>query len=224
MTSARTSKPSGDRLVVATRNPGKLIELRTLLGPAFENVVDLRTAGVDESDEEADLEDGTTFEANAVAKARYFAARTNGLPVLADDSGLCVRALGGAPGVFSRRYAGAVGTDAEVAGANAAKLLSALATVADRGAWFACAVAYVAPGREMVATGRTDGRILDAPRGTEGFGYDPLFWSDELARSFGEASPAEKARVSHRARAVRQLLAGLRAEPARVAGVSTVTR
>ena len=193
-------------LLIATRNVGKAVELRTLLAPLGVPVVDLREAGISPTPEEDTIEDGETFEANALAKVRYFSARSNHRPVLADDSGLCVPALDGAPGVRSRRYAGVVGSEAAVAAANSARLLEALDGVVDRRAEFVCAVAYVEDGRESVYIGRVAGRILDAPRGANGFGYDPLFWSDDLARGFGEATNIEKARVSHRARAVRALL------------------
>jgi XTP/dITP diphosphohydrolase len=193
------------KVLVATRNSGKARELRALLAPLGFVAVDLVHAGISETEAEDALETEATFEGNALAKARYFAGLSGARPVLADDSGLCVAALGGAPGVRSRRYAGALGGEAVVSAANSAKLLRELANVEDRSAEFCCAVAYVAGEHECVATGRVGGRILTEGRGSGGFGYDPLFWSDELGRTFAEASDVEKARVSHRARAIAQL-------------------
>lgn len=189
-------------LLVATRNSGKTRELRALLAPLGRPLIDLREAGISAAPEEDAVEDEPTFEGNALAKAHYFARLGNGRPVLADDSGLCVRALGGAPGVHSRRYAGATGDEATVSAANSAKLLRELADVDDRRAEFVCAVAYVDATRELVAVGRTEGRILRQPVGSGGFGYDPLFWSDQLGQTFAEASQEAKGRVSHRARAI----------------------
>lgn len=197
-------------LVLATRNVGKAAELRALLAPLGARVLSLDDAGIAPDPDEERVEDGATFEENAIAKARYFAARTGGRPVIADDSGLCVTALDGAPGVRSRRWAGATGSEADVSRANSAHLLVALRDVTDRGAAFVCAVAYSDGATEIVARGETTGRILDAPLGTQGFGYDPLFWSDELGRGFGEATRDEKAHVSHRARGVMQLIETLR--------------
>ncbi len=196
-------------LIVATRNPGKAAELRALLEPLGVFVVDLQTAGIEPDPLEDEIESGATFEENARAKANYFAARAAGRAVLADDSGLCVAALGGAPGVRSRRYAGAVGSDTDVSDANCARLLEELRDVADRRAEFVCAVAFRDGKREVVCVGRTAGRILAAARGTSGFGYDPVFWSDELQLGFGDATRAEKASVSHRTRAFERLAAAL---------------
>ena len=195
-----------DEIVLATRNVGKAAELRTLLAPLSATLVDLDAAGIAPDPAEDAIEDGETFEANALAKARYFAARSGGRPVIADDSGLCVAALGGAPGVRSRRYAGAVGTEAEVSGANSRHLLEAMRSISDRRAAFVCALAYCGTGRELVVLAQSSGQILEQATGVEGFGYDPLFWSDDLQRSFGEASRDEKAQVSHRARAALELM------------------
>ncbi|HEY0777526.1 MAG TPA: RdgB/HAM1 family non-canonical purine NTP pyrophosphatase [Gemmatirosa sp.] len=199
-------------VIVATRNAGKASELRELLAALPFRILSLDDAGIAPEPEEDDVENGTTFTENAVAKARYFAARAGGRAVIADDSGLCVDALGGAPGVRSRRYSGALGSEREVSRANCAHLLEALRGVDGRRAHFACAIAYSADGAEVVGVGRTNGRILDEARGAAGFGYDPLFWSDDLQRSFGEARAADKARVSHRARAVAQLVRALDAD------------
>ncbi len=193
-------------IVIATRNRGKAAELRALLAPLGSRVLDLADVGVPYESDEDGVEVGSSFEENALAKARYFAARCQERAVLADDSGLCVTGLGGAPGVYSRRYSGVVGDDQTVAQANNARLLSALAGVADRRAVFVAALAYVSENVAVVTTGATPGRILAEGRGLGGFGYDPLFWSDELGRSFAEASADEKARVSHRARAAVAML------------------
>lgn len=193
-------------ILLATRNRGKVDELRELLAPLGRRVIDLGDAALAPTPDEDGLEDAPTFEANALAKARHFARRSPGRAVLADDSGLCVAALGGAPGVYSRRYAGATGTDAEVTAANSAKLLRKMTGVAQREAEFVCAVAYIDAAGELVTTGRVRGRILEMASGSRGFGYDPLFWSDELGCSFADATEREKAEVSHRARAVARLL------------------
>lgn len=201
------SSAADDRaLLVATRNAGKSRELRALLAPLGRPVIDLLEAGIAASPEEDALEDAPTFEGNASAKARYFARVSGGRAVLADDSGLCVFALGGAPGVRSRRYVGETGDEATVSAANSAKLLRELAQVDDRRAEFVCALAYVDGPRELVALGTTAGRILRQPIGSGGFGYDPLFFSDDLGQTFAEATEEAKGRVSHRARAIAALL------------------
>lgn len=158
------------------------------------------------------LELHDSFAANARSKAEYFAQRT-GLPTVADDSGLEVLVLGGAPGVRSKRFAGASGTAAQVDAANNAELLRRLAGApeARRRARFRCVLAYL-PAPNAVAEffeGSCPGRILEAPAGSDGFGYDPLFWCDELGKTLAEASPEEKDAVSHRGRAVRELAARL---------------
>ncbi len=154
------------------------------------------------------VEDGATFAANAALKAEAFAA-ANALPALADDSGLCVAALDGAPGVYSSRYAGTEGGD----DANNAKLLRALAGVEDRRAAFVCHLHLAFPdGRSaLTAEGRVEGEIVRTPDGAEGFGYDPLFFSPELGTTFARAGAEAKASVSHRGRALRALVALLRA-------------
>lgn len=202
--------PVKREIVLATRNAGKAAELRALLSPLDATVLSLDDVGIPCTPEEDAVENADTFDANAMAKARYFAARSGGRAVIADDSGLCVAALDGAPGVRSRRYAGAVGTEADVSRANSARLLEALRDVADRRAAFVCAAAYSNGVQTVVAVGQTSGRILERPQGTQGFGYDPLFWSDDLGRGFGEATALEKAQVSHRARAVERLIIALR--------------
>lgn len=199
------------RLLVATRSRGKQKEFRALLAPLGVEVVFPDEIGLAESTEEDDLESFDTFEENAFAKAAWFATRS-GLPTLADDSGLEVDALGGAPGVHSKRFAGFAGPEHEVTAANNAELLRRLEGVPEekRTARYRCVlVLLLADGRKIVAEGTTEGRILDAPRGDGGFGYDPLFFSTELGMAFGEASPDAKHAVSHRGRAARQLIEGV---------------
>ena len=193
--SSRSERP----LVVATLNRAKGAELaRVLAGAPF--VVRLLAEVPGASLPE---ETGRSYRENALLKARA-AARQTGLPALADDSGLEVDALGGAPGIFSARYGGAGLDD----GGRVARLLHALAGVPDerRTARFRAVVALVDPGgNETTAEGVADGVITHAPRGTAGFGYDPVFFYPPLGRTFGELTPDETDRVSHRARAVRAL-------------------
>jgi XTP/dITP diphosphohydrolase len=201
------------RLVVATRNPGKVREIREILGdaPGWE-VVGLDDLGVPESPDEEGVEAFETFEENALAKARYFARKTGEL-ALADDSGLCVDALNGAPGVRSRRFAPVDEARGERQDqANNRYLLTLLANVADehRTARYVCAAAAAWPdGREVVRTGTCDGVILRTARGTGGFGYDPLFHVDAERQTFGELPPDRKNALSHRGRAVRSLVRAL---------------
>jgi XTP/dITP diphosphohydrolase len=192
-------------LLLATRSAGKLRELRALFVGASVDVVDLATVGIPESTAEDTLEAFDTFEENALAKARYFHG-LSGLPTVADDSGLAVAALGGAPGVRSKRFAGATGTGREVDAANNAKLQKVLDDVADRSAAFVCVAAYVDGTTALFERGEVPGRVTAVPSGTEGFGYDPYFWSDELGMTFADASIAQKEAVSHRGRAFRRLL------------------
>lgn len=192
------------RLLAATRSAGKQREVRQLLDGLGIEVVFPVDVGLPESPEEGRLELADTFEANAIAKAQHF-SRRSGLPTIADDSGLEVIALGGAPGVRSKRWAGAVGTEREVELANNAHLLARLVGAPERrrGARYRCVLAYVTSPTAVPACveGTCEGRILEQPSGTGGFGYDPLFWSLDLGKTFGEASPEEKHRVSHRGRA-----------------------
>ena len=172
-------------------------------------VVDATGAGLRESAEEDALEVAETFEGNAMLKARYF-RRLSGLDTVADDSGIEVRALGGAPGVLSKRWSQRPDLSGQALDdANNALLLRRLEGVEDRTARYVCAAAYSGAGGEFVVRGAVDGVITTTPRGTGGFGYDPYFESLELGRTFGEVSMAEKARVSHRARAFEKLLSRL---------------
>lgn len=197
-------------VVLATRSPGKRDELREIFagaGIAVESLDDIALAADVAED---DLEVHDTFEANARAKVRWFAARLPGRAVIADDSGLEVDALDGAPGVWSKRWAGSTATGAALEAANMAALLRALEGTRDdaaRGARYVCAVTCVWGAHLWEARGTCEGRILHAPQGDGGFGYDPVFRSADLGRTFGASSRAEKAAVSHRGRAMRALLA-----------------
>ncbi|HEU4454203.1 MAG TPA: non-canonical purine NTP pyrophosphatase [Longimicrobium sp.] len=203
------------RLLVATRNPGKVREIRGILAAYPEiALVGLHDLGIEETPEEDDLEIFETFEENALAKARHFAALTGEL-TLADDSGLCVDALDGAPGVRSRRFAaGEEARGVAQDGANSAYLLRLLAGVPPgrRTARYVCAAALADPaGREEVFVGTCDGVVLDAPRGSGGFGYDPLVYIEGEGMTFGELPPERKNALSHRGRAVRAAAESLRA-------------
>lgn len=192
------------KLVIATGNPGKLAEFGQLFGPLGADCVAQGTLGVADADET-----GLTFIENALLKARH-ASRITGLPALADDSGLCVDALDGAPGLYSARYAGLPADPA----ANIRKLLDSLAGLPAerRGARFHAAIVLLRHAEDpepLIAEGRWEGSILDAPRGAGGFGYDPVFLDAATGRTAAELEPAHKARLSHRGRAVQALLARL---------------
>lgn len=192
------------KLVIATGNAGKLAEFERLLGPLGVDCVAQGALGVADPDET-----GLTFIENALLKARH-ASRATGLPALADDSGLCVDALDGAPGLYSARYAGLPANPA----ANVRKLLDSLAGLPAerRGARFHAAIALLRHADDpepVIAEGRWEGSVLDAPRGSGGFGYDPVFLDPASGRSAAELGPEEKARVSHRGRAVQALLSRL---------------
>lgn len=199
--------------VLASRNAGKLRELRMLFSTVAIDVVDLREAGVEEDVvAEADIESFETFEANALAKARYFAARLPGRIVVADDSGLEVEALGGAPGVRSKRWSAATHLDGHALEAENNRLLvAAMVGQRNRRARFVCAAAYSDGAWEFVERGEVTGQILDAPLGSHGFGYDAHVFVGELGRTMAEAMLVEKERVSHRGRAFVALLAAVRA-------------
>lgn len=186
------------RIVLASSNSGKLREFRALLGPLAFDVVPQADLGV-----QAPEERHATFVENALMKARH-AAASSGLPALADDSGLCVAALGGAPGVRSARFAG----DAADAAANNAELLRRLGDNSDRRAHFTCVLVAVAQpddSEPLIADARWPGEILRRPRGSGGFGYDPLFFVPERGCSAAELSAEEKNRISHRGRALAEL-------------------
>lgn len=194
------------RILLATRSPGKLRELRPLFAARGMDVVDLTDAGVAESEREDELEVHATFEENALTKARYFHACT-GAATVADDSGLVVLALDGRPGVLSKRWSGRSDlTGQALDDENNRLLVERLHGARDRRAYYVCAAAFVDGKHEIVCRGEVHGQILERARGTGGFGYDPYFFADELGRTFGEASLEEKSRVSHRGRAFAALL------------------
>jgi XTP/dITP diphosphohydrolase len=200
------------RLLAATRSEGKQAEFRRILVPVGIEVAFPDELGLSESPAEDALEVAESFEGNARRKAEHF-ARRSGFPTVADDSGLEVLSLGGAPGVRSRRWAGASGTPAEIDAANNAELLRRLrgAPEARRRARYRCVLVFLETSDAVprVFEGSCAGRILESPRGTAGFGYDPLFWSDELGKAFGEATAEEKDGVSHRGRALAALAGAL---------------
>jgi XTP/dITP diphosphohydrolase len=200
------------RLLVATRSRGKQAEFRTLLAPLGGEIVFPDDIGLAPAVEEEGLERFETFAENARAKAAWFAARS-GLPTLADDSGLEVDALGGEPGVHSKRFAGREGPDHLVTAANNDLLLARLGGIppAARTARYRCVIAWHDPvsGAELTTDGVTEGRIAEALQGTGGFGYDPLFVSAELGVTFGVASRRAKDAVSHRGRAAAAMVAAL---------------
>jgi len=192
------------KIVLASGNPGKLAEFKALLANTNLEIVAQAQLGIDDAEETA-----TTFVENALLKARHAAARS-GLSALADDSGLCVPALHGAPGVYSARYAGAHGDDA----ANNAKLLSDLSDMPDsqRDAFFICVLVLLRDAGDptpLIVEGRWHGHVLRQPRGIHGFGYDPLFLPHGQNRSSVELDPALKNRLSHRSQALAQLRARL---------------
>lgn len=192
------------KIIAATKNPGKIREIQKILGQLGFEVMSQATAGIDVDIEET----GDTFEKNALIKARAVAMMCDN-PVLADDSGLCVEALGGKPGIYSARYAGEGASDADKVN----KLLSELDGVKNRGAKFVTSAAFIFPdGREITVSGEVHGTILTEPHGENGFGYDPVFYSDELKKTFAEASDDEKNSVSHRSRALAALCEKLKYE------------
>ena len=192
------------KIVVATGNAGKLAEFSQLLGERF-SLISQRDLQVEEAEE-----NGLSFVENALIKARNASLQT-GLPALADDSGLCVDALGGAPGIYSARYAGAGAKDAD----NNAKLLRDLAGIRQRKAHFHCALVFVRHPEDpapIICEGRWLGEVVDTPRGDNGFGYDPHFFIPALNKCAAELPPEQKNRLSHRGLAVSQLVKRLPTE------------
>ncbi|MDD3288499.1 MAG: RdgB/HAM1 family non-canonical purine NTP pyrophosphatase [Alphaproteobacteria bacterium] len=188
---------SGQRLVVATHNAGKLREFAEMLSPLVKEVVSAGDLGLDEPEET-----GTTFEENAALKA-LAASVASGSPALADDSGLCVSALNGEPGVFSARWGGEQ-KDMMVAMRRVNELLG---DNPDRSAHFVCALAVTWPnGKTEAVEGRVDGKIVWPPRGDNGYGYDPVFVPDGYDKTFAEMSADEKNKISHRKRAIEKLV------------------
>ena len=192
------------KLVVASNNPGKLREFSALLAPLGWEPVAQKELGVDECEEPF-----ATFVENALIKARH-ASRCTGLPAMADDSGVCVHALGGAPGVFSARYAGEPKSDER----NNAKLIADLAGQTDRRAHYVCVLVFVRHADDpqpIIVEGEWHGEMIDTPRGSGGFGYDPYFYLPEYGMTTAELDAAEKNRCSHRGKALVQLVERLQA-------------
>lgn len=184
-------------VIAATKNKGKIREIQSILGELDMKVISQEEAGINVDIEET----GTTFEENALIKARAVAMLTDEA-VIADDSGLCVNCLDGRPGIYSARYAGENASDAD----RVNKLLEEIGGAVDRRAKFVCAVAMIFPeGREITATGEVEGEITSEPRGENGFGYDPVFMPTELKKTFAEARDEEKNNISHRKRALERL-------------------
>lgn len=186
-------------LILASNNKGKLAEFAELLTPLGFSLRTQSELGIQEAEEPH-----ATFLENALAKARH-AARESKLPALADDSGICVPALGGAPGVFSARYAGEPKSDA----ANNAKLVADLSTLADKSAYYFCALVYLRHADDpqpVIAEGRWEGEMIAMPRGQGGFGYDAHFWLPALGKTVAELTALEKNQLSHRGQALRMLV------------------
>ena len=191
------------KLIIASNNAHKLTEMKAILAPFFDDVQSMREAGI----EHETVEDGQTFMENALKKAREL-AEISGCCAIADDSGLCVDALDGAPGIYSARFSGVHGDDK----ANNRLLLQKLEGVQDRGAHYTCAIALVWPdGKTVTAEDYLYGEIAHDERGSNGFGYDPLFLLPELGLRTAEISAEEKNRISHRGKALRQLVEKLEA-------------
>ncbi len=191
------------RLVLASNNAGKLREFAEILAPIGFDLHPQGEFGVPEAEEPF-----ATFVENALAKARH-AARLTGLPALADDSGVCVNALGGAPGVYSARYAGEPKSDAR----NNEKVIADLASHADKSAYYYCVLVYVRHADDpqpVIADGRWHGEITATARGSGGFGYDPHFWLPQLDKCAAELSKEEKNALSHRGQALRELVGKLK--------------
>lgn len=185
------------RIVAATKNAGKIKEIEKIFGKLGIEVISQHDDGLDVDIEET----GDTFEKNALIKARAVSMLCDDI-VMADDSGLCIEALEGKPGIYSARYAGENATDEDKIN----KVLSEMKDKKNRRARFVTAVALILPdGTELTTEGHVDGRILDAPQGCNGFGYDPIFYCDELGKSFACATEEEKNSVSHRARALNNM-------------------
>jgi len=195
------------QIVIASNNQGKLRELEAMLGPLGIETVAQAALGVEETEEPHD-----TFLENALAKARH-ASRATGLPALSDDSGLCVPALNGEPGVHSAYFAGREGTREERDARNNAQLIERLTPLAERGAFYYCVLVLIRSADDpvpLVADGRWHGTIILQPRGSGGFGYDPCFMPDGSRLTAGELPSEQKNRVSHRAQALSALAAKLK--------------
>ena len=189
------------KLIIASNNAHKIYEIKKILSGKFDSILSLREAGVSHET----VEDGSTFMENSLKKAREIAEIT-GCAALADDSGICARALDGAPGIYSARFAGEY-KGQESDDRNNALLLEKLSDKSDKSAHYTCAMSLVYPdGREVCAEGYMYGKIIDTPRGSAGFGYDPIFVPDGESRTVAEMSDDEKNLISHRANALKLLL------------------
>ena len=208
------------RFLLATRSAGKLREMREIFSEFGLPVVDVGSAGFEETPAENELESFDTFEENALAKARYFFDRSGGMPTFADDSGMSVDALGGEPGVMSKRWSGRTDLSGQALDdSNNARLLARMddARSGDPSGFtdaarYVCVAAFKDSKGELVRRGEIEGRVLRHPRGEGGFGYDPYFEAPDLSGTFAEASIERTSRVSHRSRAFRALLSALRDE------------
>ena len=185
------------QLIIATNNQGKVREIKAILGNFYDEIKSLKDAGI-----VADVvEEGDSFHANARKKAVEISEMVEG-DVLADDSGLCVEALDMAPGIYSARFSGEGATDEK----NNVKLLSLVKDQDNRRAWFVCALVLANGGKEkLYVEERAEGKIIDEPRGENGFGYDPLFYVEEYGQTFAEIPPEVKNKISHRAKALKKL-------------------
>lgn len=192
------------KLIIASNNAHKLKEIKTILGDKFDEILSMKEAGIDHET----IEDGTTFMENAIKKAREI-VEISGCCAIADDSGICVDALGGAPGIYSARFCGEHGNDE----ANNALLLEKLKGEENRNAHYTCAIAFVYPdGKTVCAEGIFEGIITDTPAGNGGFGYDPLFYLPEYGKTVAQLGTEVKNEIGHRAKALRNLLEKLEAE------------
>jgi XTP/dITP diphosphohydrolase len=208
------------RYLLATRSAGKLRELNEIFSEFGLEAIDLEAADIPETPAEETLEAFDTFEENALAKARYFYEQSGGMPTFADDSGMCVDALGGEPGVFSKRWSGREDLKGKALDAeNNAKLVERMAAARRKSpdkftdsARYISVAAFKDASGEVIRRGTIEGTVLQQPRGTSGFGYDPYFYAAEMGGTFAEADISKTAAVSHRSRSFRALLSALRAE------------
>ena len=186
------------KLIIASNNSHKIYEIKKILGDKFDEILSLREAGINHET----VEDGTTFAENAYKKAREI-AEISGCAALADDSGICADALDGAPGIYSARFSGGHGNDED----NNNLLIKKLSDKENKNAHYTAAISLVYPdGREIAAEGHMYGHIIDTPRGERGFGYDPIFVPDGEERTVAEMTDEEKNKISHRAKALENLL------------------
>jgi XTP/dITP diphosphohydrolase len=208
------------RYLLATRSAGKLRELNEIFSEFGLEAIDLEAADIPETSAEKTLEAFDTFEENALAKARYFYEQSGGMPTFADDSGMCIDALGGEPGVFSKRWSGREDLKGNALDAENNAMLVERMSAARRkspdkftdSARYISVAAFKDASGEVIRRGTIEGTVLQQPRGTSGFGYDPYFYAAEMGGTFAEADISKTAAVSHRSRSFRALLSALRAE------------